>query len=123
MATDLMVSLLNEPGSLLRASDALGRAGINIQGACGYLCDGRGTFHVLVDDAERARRALIDAGLEVQDEREVVTIEVEDRPGSAAAVLRRVANANLNIDLLYVTADGRIVLAGHDIVSIRATLE
>ena len=57
MATDLTVSLLNQPGTLLRASDALGRAGVNIQGACGYLCDGRGTFHVLVEDAEGARRA------------------------------------------------------------------
>jgi hypothetical protein len=122
MATNLTVSLLNEPGTLLRASDALGRAGINIQGACGYLCDGHGTFHVLVDDAERARRALIDAGLEVQDERQVVTTEVEDRPGSAAAVLRRVADAKLNIDLLYVTADKRLVLAGDDIVGIRAAL-
>jgi len=57
MATDLTVSLLNQPGTLLRASDALGRAGVNIQGACGYLCDGHGTFHVLVEDAEGARRA------------------------------------------------------------------
>jgi hypothetical protein len=87
MATDLAVGLVNRPGTLERASDALGRAGINIDGACGYLCEGQGVFHILVEDAERARRALIDAGLEIHAERQVVVTPVANRSGSAAAVL------------------------------------
>jgi hypothetical protein len=122
MATDLTVGLVNQPGTLLRASDALGRAGINIEGACGYVCETQGVYHVLVEDAERARRALIDAGLDVQAERPVVATPVENRPGSAAAALRRVADANLNIDLLYVTVDGRLVLGGDDIPAIKQAL-
>jgi hypothetical protein len=122
MVTDLTVRLLNQPGTLLRASDALGRAGINIEGACGYVCDGHGVFHVLVEDAERARRALIDAGLEVQAERRVVTTSVDNKPGSAAALLARVAAAKLNIDLLYVTLDGRLVLGGDDVPAIGLAL-
>ena len=123
MVTDLAVRLLNQPGTLLRASEALGRAGINIEGACGYVCDGQGVFHVLVEDAERARRALIDAGLEVQTERRVVTTSVANEPGSAAAVLARVAAAKLNVDLLYVTHDGRLVLGGDDVPAIKLALE
>ena len=123
MVTDLAVRLLNQPGTLLRASEALGRAGINIEGACGYVCDGQGVFHVLIEDAERGRRALIDAGLEVQTERRVVATPVENKPGSAAAVLARVAAAKLNIDLLYVTHDGRLVLGGDDVPAIRLALE
>ena len=123
MVTDLAVRLLNQPGTLLRASEALGRAGINIEGACGYVCDGQGVFHVLVEDAERARRALIDAGLEVQTERRVVTTSVENKPGSAAVVLARVAAATLNIDLLYMTHDGRLVLGGDDVPAIRLAIE
>jgi hypothetical protein len=122
MPTDVTVSLVNQPGTLLRASDALGRAGINIEGACGYVCDGQGVYHVLVEDARRARSALIDAGLEIQDEREVVTAPVENRPGSAAGVLRRVADAGVNIDLLYVTADIHLVLGGNDLPAIRRAL-
>jgi hypothetical protein len=122
MTTDLTVALINQPGTLLRASDALGRAGVNIEGACGYVCDGQGVYHVLVEDAQRARSALIDAGLEIQAEREVVATPVENRPGSAAAVLRRVVEAELNIDLLYVTADSRLVLGGPDIPAIRKAL-
>jgi len=68
MATDLTVGLINPPGTLLRASDALGRAGINIEGACGYVCETQGVYHILVEDAVRGRRALIDAGLDVQAE-------------------------------------------------------
>ena len=122
MPTDLTVGLVNQPGTLLRASDALGRAGVNIDGACGFICDGQGVYHVLVEDARRASAALIDAGLEIHAEREVVATPVENRPGSAAAVLRRVADAGVNIDLLYVTADSRLVLGGNDLPAIRKAL-
>jgi hypothetical protein len=122
MTTDITVGLVNQPGTVLRASDALGRAGINIEGACAYVCDGQGVFHVLVEDAQRARTALLDAGLELQTERKVVAIPVENKPGSAAAVLRRIAAAGVNIDLLYVTADSRLVLGGEDLAAIGAAL-
>ena len=122
MATDLMVGLVNRPGSLLRASAALSGAGVNIEGACGFVCDGQGVFHVLVEDAERARRARIDAGREIQAERRVVVTAIENRPGSAAEVLRRVAEAALSIDLLYATADGRLVLGGDDVSAIKVAL-
>ncbi len=122
MASDLMVGLVNRPGSLLRASAALGSAGVNIEGACGFVCDGQGVFHVLVEDVERARRALIDAGLEIQVERRVVVTAIENRPGSAAEVLRRVVDAGVSIDLLYATADGRLVLGGDDVPAIEVAL-
>ncbi len=123
MTTDITVGLVNQPGTLLRASDALGRAGVNIEGACGYICDGQGVFHILVEDAQRARTALMDAGLEIQAERMVAATPVENRPGSAAAVLRKVATAQANIDLIYVTADSRLVLGGDDLPAIKAALE
>ncbi|MGA2513764.1 MAG: amino acid-binding protein [Candidatus Limnocylindrales bacterium] len=122
MTIDLTVGLVNRPGTLLRATDALARAGINIDGACGYLHAGQGVYHVLVQEAERARRALLDAGLEIQAERHVVVTPIENRPGSEAEVLRRVAEAGVNIDLLYATADGRLVLGGDDVPAIRRAL-
>ena len=123
MATDLTVGLVNQPGTLLSASDALARAGINIEGACGYVCEGRGVYHLLVEETERARRALIDAGFEIQAERPVLIAPIENRPGAAAAVLRRVAEAGANVDLLYVAADGRLVLGGDDLHALRYALD
>lgn len=122
MATDLCVGLVNQPGTLLRATDALGRAGVNIEGASAFVCDGQGVYHVLVADREQARRALMDAGLEIQAEREVVLMAVENRPGGAAAVLRRVAAAGVNIDLAYLTVDGRLALGGDDVAALRREL-
>jgi hypothetical protein len=119
MATDLTVCLINRPGTLLQASDALAKAGVNIDGACGYVQDGLGIFHVLVTETERARRAILDAGLELLAERPVVVVPAENRPGAAAALLRRVAEGGANIDLLYVSADGALVLGGDDMGAIR----
>ena len=56
MLTDLTISLMNRPGSLATASDVLGRSGINIEGACGFVCGDHGEYHVLVSETERARR-------------------------------------------------------------------
>jgi hypothetical protein len=119
MATDLTIRLVNRPGTLAEASDTLGRAGANIEGACGYLCEtGQGMFHVLVSDPERARRALIDAGFEIQAERPVVVVPVANAPGAGAKLFRRVADAGLNIDLMYQSADGGLVLGGDDVRAI-----
>ena len=123
MATDLTVRLINRPGTLAQASDALGRAGVNIEGACGFICGDQAVYHVPVEDLERARRALIDSGFEIQDERQVAMTPVENRPGAAAALLRRVADAGLNVDLIYTTGDGRLVLGGDDAPGLRRALE
>ncbi len=123
MATDITLALVDQPGSLAKASDALGRAGVNIDGACGYVCDGQGVFHVLVHDLEAGRRALMNGGFIIEDERRVVATPVENRPGAAAALLRRIADAGVNVDLLYMTLDGRLVLGGSDIARIEEALE
>jgi hypothetical protein len=122
MATDLTVGLINRPGTLAQASDALGRAGVNIEGACGFVSGEQAVYHVLVEDLERARRSLIDAGFEIQEERQVALTPIENRPGAAAALLRRIADAGLNVDLLYMTADGRLVLSGDDVPGMRRAL-
>ena len=122
MATDLTIGLVDRPGSLAKASDVLGRAGVNIEGASGYVCEGEGVFHVLVIDAERARRALIDSGFEIQAERQVVTVPIENRPGESARILRRLADAQVNIDLIYTTLDGTLVLGTDDIAALRTAL-
>jgi hypothetical protein len=123
MATDITLALIDQPGTLAKASDALGRAGVNIDGACGYVCDAEGVFHVLVQDVERGRRALLNSGFIIEDERRVVATPVENRPGAAAELLRRVADAGVNVDLLYMTLDGRLVLGGSDVSKIERALD
>jgi hypothetical protein len=123
MASNLTIRLVHRPGTLAQATEALGCAGANIEGACGYVCEsGEGVLHVLITDTERARRALIDIGFEILAERPVVLVAVANAPGEAAKLFRRVADAGHNIDLLYLAADGRLVLAGDDVRAIGAAL-
>lgn len=122
MPKDLTVVLVDRPGTLADAAEALGRSGINVDGVCGFPAGGEGILHVLVEDAAAAREALAAAGLEVRDERDVAVTAVEDRPGAGGAVLRRVADSGANVNLLYLTMDGRLVLSGEDVAAIRQAL-
>jgi hypothetical protein len=123
---DLTVILEDRPGELARLGEAAGGAGVNIQGLAAFTGEGRGVVHVLVDDdqAARARHELESAGMGVADEREVLVVDVVDRPGSLGELARELAEANVNIDLAYTTFGGvKIVIATDDLDSARAALE
>ncbi len=128
MAKDLTVVLEDRPGELARLGEATGQAGVNIQGMCAFtgVGNGKGIIHVLFDDeqAPAARRALEEAGMGVADEREVLVVDVEDRPGTLGELARTLADAGVNIELAYTTYGGtKIVIATDDLDSARAALE
>jgi len=117
---DLTVILVNKPGTLADAFEALGRAGVNVAGGCGFPAAGEGVLHVLVEEADAARRAVEGAGLEVRAERDVVVLDrLPSQPGTAGEVLRRIADQGANVDLIYLTEDGRLVLSGEDVAALK----
>lgn len=122
MAKDLTVILENRPGTLADIGEALGKAGINIDGCCGFPSEGKGVIHILVEDVGAARRELQQAGLEVRGEREVLVLEVENRPGVFGEVTRRIARAGVNIDLIYLAANTRLVIGADDLDRARAAV-
>jgi hypothetical protein len=70
------------------------------------------------------RQALEDAGMGVADEREVLVANIQDRPGTLGELARRLAEANVNIELVYTTFGGvRIVIATDDLEAARAALD
>ena len=122
MAKDLTVILEDRPGTLGDMGEALGKAGINIEGCCGFRSEGKGIIHILVEDVVTAQRVLKQAGLEVRDERQVLTLEVEDRPGVLGDVTRRIAKAGVNIDLIYLAANTRLVIGADNLDKARAVV-
>jgi hypothetical protein len=125
MPTDLTVVLQDRPGELARLGEIIGGAGVNIRGLAAFTGEGRGIIHVLVDDEAvvRATDGLRRAGMGVADEREVLVVDVVDRPGSLGELARELSEANVNIDLAYTTFGGvKIVIATDDIESARAVL-
>lgn len=122
MAKDLTVVLEDRPGTLAALGEALGKAGINIEGACGFPSEGKGVAHVLVEDAAAARRALQQVGLQVQAERDVIVMDIPDRPGALGQIARKVANAGVNVDVVYLATRTRVVLGVNDPAKARAAL-
>ena len=122
MAKDLTVYLEDRPGTLAQVGEVLGGADINIDGACGFPSEGRGVLHVLVDDAAAARQALESAGFECGDERDVEVVSVVDQPGEMGRHLRRVADAGVNVNLLYLATGTRMVLGSDDPEALRRAI-
>jgi hypothetical protein len=118
---DLTVTLEDKPGALAELGDATGRASINIEGMCATTGEGKGEIHILVEDPAATRDALEGAGMEVKGDRDVLVVDVEDRPGTMAAVTRKLGDAGVNIEFAYTTFGGvRIVLGVDDLEKARA---
>jgi hypothetical protein len=117
MATDLTVTLEDRPGELARLGEALGGAGINIEGLCGIGMAGRGVIHVLVEDVAVARQALEGAGIAVEAEADALVSDMSaqaDTPGALGMAARAVADAGVNIVAMYLATHDRGVIVTSD---------
>jgi hypothetical protein len=123
MMKDLTISLGDHPGSLAKVGEALGKAGVNIEGICGVTVQGKGVIHLLVGDAAKARRALEANHIDVAKETEVVVLPIEDRPGVLGNVARRLADAGVNLQLAYMATSARLVVGADDLGKVRAAIE
>jgi len=110
---DLTVVVPDRPGTLAHIAEAIGRAGINIEAFSGDNLEGTAVLHLLVEDARGARSILEHAGLEVREERDVLVVDTEDRPGALAGIAKRIAGSGVNIDFLY-GVRGRLIFGVED---------
>jgi hypothetical protein len=114
MATDLTIGLEDRPGELARMGEALGGAGVNVEGFFATTDGGRGQVHVLVEDAGAARQALEGAGIQIADQRDLLVVDAPNQPGQLGQTARRLADAGVNIELAYGTADGKLAFGVDD---------
>ena len=123
MAHDLVIDIENTPGALAEVAAAISDAGVNIAAAT---CIGPGEIaelHILVPHAEAAKHVLAISHVAVNHEREVVVVDVEDRPGVLADLTRKIARAGINLDLVYVATKNRVVFGASDVSALRAALQ
>jgi hypothetical protein len=117
MATDLTVVLDDRAGQLAHMAEALGDAGVNIEGFCATTSDGLGIVHVLVDNAMVAQNALILADIKVEGEADAVVIDLTDEadhPGALGRIAGKIASAGVNISIAYLATRNRGVLVTSD---------
>jgi hypothetical protein len=118
MANDLLVSLPDVPGEGAKLGEALGNAGVNIEGMCAVTHEGRGIVHILVEDVAGARAALEGAGIKVEGETVVIVGELPsesvDSPGTMGRMMRSIADAGINVSFAYLATKDRVVTATSD---------
>lgn len=113
---DLTIALENRPGALAEMGDALGRAGVSIEGGGAFVVNGQGLAHFLFEDGTAARSALEAAGIRVLEEREVLVQRLnQTEPGQLGRISRRMADAGVNIEVLYSDHDHQLILVVDDI--------
>jgi hypothetical protein len=125
MPRNLTVVLHDKPGELARLGELLGDGGVNLRGLAAFTGEGNGIIHLLVDDedAERATKVLHDAKMGLADDREVLVVDIHDRPGTLGELARELAAANVNIELAYSTFGGtRLVIDTDDLDIARGAL-
>jgi hypothetical protein len=123
VAYDLVIEIENNPGSLARVAAAISDAGVNIAAAACMGSGERAELHILVPHPEAAKHALAISQLAVNREREVVVVDVEDRPGVLADLTRKIARAGINLDLVYVATRNRVVFGAADLAALQAALD
>ena len=121
---DLTIALENRPGALADMGEALGRAGVSVEGGGAWVVQGEGVAHFLVEDAALARRVLETAGIRVIAVRDVLVQRLkQDVPGQLGMLARRMGDAGVNIEVLYSDHDHQLILVVDDLEKGRAVSE
>jgi hypothetical protein len=117
---DVSIELADRPGALADMGEALGRAGVSVEGGSAWVVAGAGAAHFLVADGDTARSALESAGIRVIAVREVVLLRLaQARPGQLGLLCRRMAAAGVNIEVQYSDHDHQLVLVVDDLAAAR----
>src|SRR3954471_745449 len=122
MAFDLVIDVENTPGALAEVAAAISDAGVNISAATCLGPGDRAELHILVPHAEAARHVLAISHVAVSRERKVVVVDVEDRPGVLADLTRKIAKAGVDLDLVYIATQNRVVFGAADLDALEDAL-
>ena len=121
---DLEIALENRPGALAEMGEALGRAGVSIEGGGAWVVNGEGVAHFLFENGETARAALEKAGIRVVAVRDVVVQRLKQAvPGQLGSLTRKMAEAGVNIEVLYSDHDHQMILVVDEIEKARQVAE
>ncbi len=103
LATQFSIYLINKPGVLATVTDALAKAKVNVLALAMMDSGEHGALRIICEDPANTRAALG----QIHDhwtESEVLVVELDNRPGSFAAIARRLADEHINIVYAYASA-------------------
>ena len=97
---EFSVILANQPGQLAALASRLASAGVHIESLAAIGSDSESLVRFMPDDADATRRVLQETGVHF-DERPVLDTFLPDEPGALAEMTRKLANAYVNLDSIY----------------------
>lgn len=90
---DIPVQLSNTPGSLASLGRLLGRNGVGLEGGGVFSMPDTGHAHFLVEDGEKARQVLFEAGFDVRNVcRPLIRKLRQERPGELGEITDAIAH-------------------------------
>ena len=108
---DVAIHLENRPGALAEMGEALGAAGISIEGGGGFVVGGQGVVHFLFEDGMKAKCVLEQKGIHVDAVREVLVQRLrQDVPGQLGKIARMMEQAGINIEVIYSDHQNQLIL-------------
>lgn len=96
----ISIFLENKSGRLAEVADVLAGAGINIRALSLADTTDFGILRLIVDDTEKAKLVLKDNGFTV-GKTEVIAVEVADKPGGLARILKAIEGGGINVEYMY----------------------
>jgi hypothetical protein len=118
---NVTVSLPNEAGALARLGEALGGAGVSLEGGGVFAVANEAIANFLVADGAAAAAALARAGFAVRAVREVLVRRLkQDEPGQLGRIARRLAEAGVNVEVQYSDHENRLILVVDDLATAAA---
>jgi hypothetical protein len=124
MLTEVVVELQDRVGALAEVGEVLGERAVNIRAlAVVMVAEGRALAHLVVEPADAAVQALREHGLVPQRVREVLSVTLEDEPGELGRYCRKLADAAINLEAVYLAGERNgakeLVLAVSDLQAAR----
>ena len=124
MLTEVVVGLEARIGALADLGEMLGRQEVNIHAlAVVRVAEGRVLAHLVVEPADVAVRVLREHDLAPERVREVLSVTLEDEPGALGRYCRRLADASIDLEAVYLAGERNgtkeLVLAVSDLQAAR----
>ena len=123
---EVVIQATHQAGELARIANALSLKGVNIKSIAALAIGHQGLVRIIPDDIEATRRGLEDANIRFE-EKEVVTVLLENKAGELTGLAAKIADAGINLDAAYVVGLAgdmvELALAVNDVKKAKKLLE
>lgn len=123
---DFVIQATHNPGELARITNALSLSSVNIKSIAALAIGKQALFCIIPDNPDVARNALRDASIRFE-ERELVTVLLENRAGELTDVAAKLSEAELNLEAVYVIGLAgdlvELAIAADDVKKAKKVLE